>query len=469
MKTSLDALGEDIASLFGDRWITNPSRRAAFAYAEGHHAPVAPECVVQPETAEEVRELMKAALRHDVPIVPLGAGTSLEGNASAVETALSVDFSRMNRILEVSAQDMLCVVQPGVTRQALNTELRATGLFFPVDPGAEATIGGMISTRASGTNAVRYGTIREAVLGLKVVLPDGTLIHTGSRARKSAAGYDLTHLFTGAEGTLGLIVEATVRLHGIPESVLAGTFTFDTTDAAVSTVIETIQMGVGVARMELLDPAAIRACNAYSRMGLPEVPTLFVELHGDEIIVEHQRRIIETIGANRGGRDFIMSREPDERRRLWQARHDALPAARALRPGSVVWSTDVCVPISRLADAIDNAQRAIKNAGLIAPLLGHVGDGNFHVFFVLDRDNPEEWERARSVNDRMIEHALSVGGTCTGEHGIGVGKREALIREHGEAAVAVMRQVKQALDPAGLMNPGKIFLLPPDRADESGS
>ncbi|MCD2316170.1 FAD-binding protein [Sphingomonas sp. IC-11] len=455
--TALIRLSEQMADRFGERWITHEAGRAQFMAAEGHHEALLPDVVAQPRTAEEVQILMRAATALAVPIVPLGVGTSLEGNAGAVVDAVSVDLSGMNRVLEVAPEDLLCVVEPGVTREALNEELRATGLFFPIDPGANATIGGMISTRASGTNAVRYGTMRENVLGLKVVLPDGTMIRTGSRARKSAAGYDLTHLFTGSEGTLGLIVEATVRLHGIPETVLAGSWAFDSLEGAVQTVIETIQSGVPVARMELLDPVAIRACNAYAGLTLPEQPTLFVELHGSPRAVQEQCEQLEAIGGSNGAGTLVMSADRDEQRRLWRARHAALPAARALVPDAVTWSTDICVPISSLAEAIRRARAAIDAAGLLAPILGHVGDGNYHVFFVLRRDDPSAWARARQVNEELIDFALSVGGTCTGEHGIGIGKRGALLREHGGEAVALMRRLKAAIDPAGLMNPGKIF------------
>lgn len=458
MSGGLAALTRDLASSFGDRWILTESRRAQYLIAEGHHVAVLPDLVVRPESVEEVQRLVAAANAAGVPIVPVGVGTSLEGNASAVASGVSIDLSGMNRILEVAPEDLLCVVEPGVTREALNAELRATGLFFPIDPGANATLGGMISTRASGTNAVRYGTMRENVLALKVVTPDGTLIRTGTRARKSAAGYDLTHLFTGSEGTLGLVVEATVRLHGIPDSILAGVWAFESLAGAVDTVIATIQCGIPVARMELLDPAAIRACNAYAGLALAERPTLFVELHGSRAGVEEQHALLVELGSANGGGEFVVASDVDEQRRLWRARHAALPAARALVPGAVTWSTDICVPISKLADAIGVAHDAIEAAGLIAPILGHVGDGNYHVFFVLRPDDPDGWCRARAVNELMIEHALSVGGTCTGEHGVGLGKREALVREHGEPAVGFMRKLKAAADPSNLMNPGKIFM-----------
>jgi D-lactate dehydrogenase (cytochrome) len=405
-----------------------------------------------------VQAILRAAAAHDVPIVAWGAGTSLEGNASATEGGLCVDLSGMDRILEIDADNMLCVVEPGVTREALNAALRGTGLFFPVDPGANATFGGMIATRASGTNAVRYGTMRENVLGLEVVLADGTLVRTGSRARKSSAGYDLTHLFVGSEGTLGLTVEATLRLHGLPETVLAGTWQFADLDGAVRTVMATIQCGIPVARMELLDTAAIRACNMYSQLDLPEQPTLFLELHGSEAGVQEQLDTIQAIGADLGGGELARAIETEARSRLWKARHQALPAARALIPGAVTWVTDVCVPISHLADAIGRVQVGVAEAGLTAPILGHVGDGNFHVFFVLPPDDEQAWTSARGIEKAMVAHALSVDGTCTGEHGIGVGKREALVEEHGAEAVQLMRRLKGALDPRGLLNPGKLFL-----------
>jgi D-lactate dehydrogenase (cytochrome) len=458
------ALTAALAPRFGSRLLTSPAALAHYGASEGHHGEHVPDLVARPETIEEVQQLVRAAAEYRVPVVPYGAGTSLEGNAAAVAGGLCLDLSAMTRIVEVSADDLLCVVEPGVTREQLNAELRATGLFFPVDPGANATLGGMISTRASGTNAVRYGTMRENLLALKVVLADGSLIRTGSRARKSSAGYDLTHLFAGSEGTLGIIVEATLRLHGLPEAVLAGTWPFETLGGAVQTVIATIQSGVPVARMELLDPAAIRACNRYAQLDLAERPTLFIELHGSPAGVQEQLGTIEAIGSDYGGGELVQALEIEARARLWKARHQALPAARAMVPGAVTWVTDVCVPISRLAEAIGRTQQAIAEEGLLAPILGHVGDGNFHVFFVLPPHDQRAWAAAHTVNSAMVEHALSVGGTCTGEHGIGIGKREALVREHGAEAVLLMRRLKDTLDPERLLNPMKLFsdsALPP--------
>ncbi len=451
-------LADAVAPLLGDRLLSSQSARAQYARSEGHHGEHPPDLIARPASADEVQQLVRIAAEHRVPVVPFGAGTSLEGNAAAVSGGLCIDLSAMNRVIEIDADNMLCVVEPGVTREQLNAELRATGLFFPVDPGANASLAGMIATRASGTNAVRYGTMRENTLALKVVLPDGSLIRTGSRARKSAAGYDLTHLFVGSEGTLGITVEATLRLHGLPDTVLAGTWPFATLDGAVRTVIATIQCGIPVARMELLDPAAIRACNLHSGLALPEQPTLFLELHGSAAGVREQLDTIAAIGSEYGGGALDQAVETEARSRLWKARHQALPAARALIPGAVTWVTDVCVPISHLADAIGRVQAAVDEAGLVAPILGHVGDGNFHVFFVLPPDDAPAWDKARAVNAAMVDHALTVGGTCKGEHGIGIGKREALVLEHGAGAVALMRRLKHAIDPEGLLNPGKLFV-----------
>jgi D-lactate dehydrogenase (cytochrome) len=455
----MNSLANSLADRFGPRLVTAASALAQYAQSEGHLAHQPPTLVVQPETIEEVQLLVKRTVEAGWSIVAYGAGTSLEGNAATTHAdSLCIDFGRMNHILEVSAPDLLCVVEPGVTREQLNDDLRATGLFFPVDPGANASLGGMISTRASGTTTVRYGSMRDNILGLKVVTADGSLVSTGTRARKSASGYDLTHLFTGAEGTLGLIVEASLRLHGQPEKILAATWDFGTVEGAVDTVIATIQSGVPIARMELLDEAAIRACNRQSALDLPEKPMLFLEFHGSEAGVADQLSLVRLLGEANGGGQLRFATATEERTALWKARHQALWAARNMVPGAVAWITDICVPISQLSDAIGRAKSAIAAAGLFAPILGHVGDGNFHVFFILRPDDPASWDKARVINDAMIDHALAVGGTCTGEHGIGLGKRQAMQREHGAESVATMRRIKDALDPSGRLNPGKIFL-----------
>ena len=453
------SLAQSLGDQFGSRLVTASSALAQYAQSEGHHAHQPPSLVAQPETIDEVKLLVKKAAEENYAIVAYGAGTSLEGNAATINAeTLCIDFSRMNRIVEVSAADLFCVVEPGVTREQLNEDIRATGLFFPVDPGANASLGGMISTRASGTTTVRYGSMRENILGLKVVTADGSLISTGTRARKSASGYDLTHLYTGAEGTLGLIVEASLRLHGQPEKILAATWDFGTIEGAVDTVIATIQSGVPIARMELLDEAAIRACNRQSALGLPEKPMLFLEFHGSDAGVADQLDLVRLMGDSNGGGKLQFASATEDRNALWKARHQALWAAKNMVPGAVAWITDICVPISHLSDAITRAKTAIQASGLFAPILGHVGDGNFHVFFILQVDDMARWDKARIINEAMIDHALSVGGTCTGEHGIGLGKREAMRREHGANSVATMRQIKNALDPSGLFNPGKIFL-----------
>jgi D-lactate dehydrogenase (cytochrome) len=443
---------------FGNRLITSDGALEHYAQSEGHHSYAPPSVVVQPTSVADVQRAVTAAIASNLPVIGYGTGTSLEGNAAAVNGGLCIDFSRMDRILEINAEDLLCVIEPGVTREQLNEDIRATGLFFPVDPGANASLGGMISTRASGTTTVRYGSMRDNVMALKVVTADGSLINTGTRARKSASGYDLTHLFTGSEGTLGLIVEATLRLHGQPDKILAATWDFGTVQGAVDTVIATIQSAVPIARMELLDTAAIRACNAFSGLNLPEKPMLFLEFHGSNESVADQLALVRMIGEGNGGGTLRFATETEDRNKLWKARHQMLPSARALIAGSVVWTTDICVPISKLCEAITLVQNAVDKAGLTAPILGHVGDGNFHTLFVLPTKDEASWAAAKAINELMIDFALSVGGTCTGEHGIGLGKRHAMLREHGREAVDVMKRVKDALDPKGMLNPGKLFL-----------
>ena len=448
-----------LSDRFGLRLLSTPSALARYAQSEGPHQHGTPNIVAQPISVEEVQILVNAAAEAACPIVAYGAGTSLEGNAAAIGlSTLCIDFSRMNQILALQPGDLIATIEPGVTREALNLALRDSGLFFPVDPGANATLGGMIATRASGTTTVRYGSMRDNVLALKIVTADGALISTGTHARKSASGYDLTHLFTGSEGTLGLIVEASLRLHGQPETILAATWDFETVDGAVETVMMTIQSGIAIARMELLDEAAVRACNMQSGLGLAERPTLFLEFHGNTASIAEELALIRSLGQECGGGTLVTASAAEDRNALWRARHHALWAAKAMVPGARAWISDICVPISKLGTAIGQAKAAIDKAGLFAPILGHVGDGNFHVFFILLPDDPNSWNKAKIINEAMIDYALSVGGTCTGEHGIGLGKREAMVREHGAPSLAVMRAVKDALDPAGLFNPGKIFL-----------
>ena len=442
---------------FRDRYSDSAAVRLQHGRDESAHAPQPPDAVLFAEDAEDVVAAARLCDEHGVPMIPFGAGTSLEGHVLAPQGGLSVDLSRANRILAIRPQDLDATVQPGVTRKQLNAALHDSGLFFPIDPGADATLGGMAATRASGTNAVRYGTMRDNVLGMEVVLADGRLVKTGSRARKSSAGYDLTRLFVGSEGTLGFITELTVRLHPLPEAVSAAVCSFAEIDAAVRTVIETIQMGVPVARIELLDALALTAINRYSKTQLAEAPTLFFEFHGSPRAVEEQAQTVQDLAAANGGGDFAWATRPEERSRLWQARHDAYFACLGLRPGSRALATDVCVPISRLAECIAATRADLAQSSLTAPLVGHVGDGNFHLVLLCDPDDDGETARIHAFCARLAERAIALDGTCTGEHGIGVGKSDYLESEHGAAAVAAMRAIKSALDPKGLMNPGKIF------------
>jgi D-lactate dehydrogenase (cytochrome) len=445
----------ELAALLGERLTTSVPIREQHGRDESYHAAFPPDAVAFAETTEEVAAIVKICAAHGVPIIAFGTGTSLEGHVAALHGGVCVDVSRMNRVLRVSPADMDVTVEAGVTRKALNEHLRDTGLFFPIDPGADASIGGMTATRASGTNAVRYGTMRENVLALTVVLADGRIIRTARRSRKSAAGYDLTRLFVGSEGTLGIITEVTVRLYGIPEAISAAVVSFPTLDAAVATVIETIQSGIPVARVELLDDVQMDACNRYSKLNYAVAPTLFFEFHGTTRGAAEQAEQVRELASGHGGGDFQWATKPEERSKLWQARHDAYYAALALRPGSKGWATDVCVPISRLAECIAETKKDLATASIQAALVGHVGDGNFHLVYIIDPNKPAEIEEASTLNDRMVARALAMEGTCTGEHGVGYGKLGFMQAEHGEA-VAVMRQIKLALDPANLLNPGKL-------------
>ncbi len=453
-----DPLIEALRALLGERLSTAPAVREHHGKDASYHAVEAPDAVAFAETTEEVAAIVKLCAAHKRPVIAFGTGTSLEGHVQAAHGGICIDLSAMTEILEVNEADLDCRVQAGVTRKALNTYLRDTGLFFPIDPGADASLGGMAATSASGTNAVRYGTMRENVMGLTVVLADGRVIRTGGRARKSAAGNDLTRLFVGSEGTLGIITEIQLRLYGIPEAVTAAVCSFDTLAGAVDTVILTIQSGIPVARIELLDELQVKAINAYSKLDYPVKPTLFFEFHGTEAWAKEQAEMVGEIARDYGGSNFEWAIRQEDRNKLWQARHDAYFANLALRPGAKGWATDVCVPISRLAECILETRRDIDETGVLAPIVGHVGDGNFHLTFLVDPDDPKEMAKTEGVNERMVMRALAMGGTCTGEHGVGTGKMRFLQAEHGEA-LAVMRQVKLALDPDNIMNPGKILTV----------
>lgn len=455
--TTRAALIADLQALLGDRCTTNATQIEHHSHGESWHTPGEPDVVVFPTSTDEVSAVVSLANVHRAPIVPFGVGSSLEGHVNAIRGGISVDLTRMNRVLRVSAEDLDCQVEAGVTHRQLNKSLANTGLFFWVDPGADATIGGMAATRASGTTAVRYGTMREVVLGLTVVLADGRVIHTGGRARKSSAGYDLTRLFVGSEGTLGVMTEITLRLHGLPEAISAAVCHFETMEGAVSAVTTTMQLGIPVARIELLDELQVDAVNRYSRLSYPLKPTLFFEFHGtsQESASEHARTVQEIVSEN-GGTGFSWATTPEDRNKLWQARHSAFYAACALRPGYKAWTTDACVPISELAQCVLDTRRDVQASNLVAPLMGHVGDGNFHLIFVIDPDNAVEVAAAKDVNARLLRRALAVGGTCSGEHGVGIGKMDYLTDEHG-AALDVMKAIKRTLDPGNLMNPGKMF------------
>ena len=454
----LETVLAEARKFLGDRITTNPGLRDHHAHGQDTNPPVRPDAVAFIETTEEASKLLALCYAAGVPVVPFGTGTSLEGHVTPVRGGISLDVSRMTAILEVNPEDMDCRVQPGLTHRSLNTELRDTGLFFPVDPGADASLGGMCATRASGTAAVRYGTMRENVMGLTVVLADGRIIKTGGRVRKSSTGYDLTRLFVGSEGTLGVITEIQLRLHPIAEAISAAVCQFPTLGDAVEAVIAIMQAAIPVARIELLDDVQMGACIAYSKLeGFSAAPTLFFEFHGTPAGVAEQAAAAEAIAFDYHASGFQWATDPDTRAKLWRARHDAYWAALALKPGHQGLATDAIVPISRLAEAILGAQQDIAASGLTAPIVGHVGDGNFHTV-ILVPDEPDGMARAWALDKKIVARAVALGGSCSGEHGVGLGKREFLEAEHGVEALAVMRSVKAALDPKGILNPGKIFL-----------
>ena len=444
---------------FGDRLQTGEAIRRQHANTLTWITNQPPDAVVFVTGTDDVREVVRIAAEYRVPLIPFGAGTSLEGHVNAPHGGISLDFSRMDRLLAVNERDLDCVVEPGISRKALNDQLRDTGLFFPVDPGAEyATLGGMAATRASGTTAVRYGTMRENVLNITAVMADGSVVKTARRARKSAAGYDLTRLLVGSEGTLGIITGLTVRLYGVPEVIVAAVCRFGTLAGACNTVIQAIQLSLGLARMELIDEMQIRAINAHSKLSLAEAPTLFLEFHGNEVSAPDAVARFKDLAEAEGALDYRWASSEEDRRRLWKARHDAYFAVKTTWPGKDVLATDVCVPISRLAECVLETQADIARSGLIAPIAGHAGDGNFHCSVVLDASDPGERAKVEGFLQRLSTRALDMDGTCTGEHGIGQGKAHYLRDEHGRAGVALMRRIKTALDPLGILNPGKIFV-----------
>ncbi len=444
---------------FGERCSTSAAVREQHSRGESVYDPAPPEAVVFCESTEEVAFAVKLADAHGVPVIAYGTGSSLEGHLLAVQGGISVDVSRMTAITAINAEDLTVTVQAGVTREQLNREIRETGLFFPIDPGANASLGGMAATRASGTNAVRYGTMRENVLGLTVVTASGEVIRTGTRAKKSSAGYDLTRLFVGSEGTLGVMTEVTLRLFPLPEAVSAAVCHFPSVDAAVQTAIQIIQMGVPIARCELLDANAIRAVNRHSKLSLRELPMLLMEFHGSEAGVQEQAETVQALAAEHGGEAFEWARTPEARTRLWAARHQSYFAALQMRPGCRCQSSDTCVPISRLAESINDSVAEAEASGIPYWIVGHVGDGNFHLSYLMDPNDPKELLAVEDLNVKMVQRAIRLGGTCTGEHGIGLHKMGYLVDEAGEGAVALMRSIKRALDPKNIMNPGKVFTL----------
>lgn len=454
-----EAFLQALAQRFGAQCSTALAVREQHGRDEGAIQAPPPAAVVFAESTQDVQDALKLADQHAVPVIPYGAGSSLEGHLLAVEGGISLDLSRMNRILSVNTEDLTVTVQPGITRKQLNDAIKDTGFFFPIDPGADASIGGMAATRASGTNAVRYGTMRENVLALEVVTASGDIIRTGTRAKKSSAGYDLTRLIVGSEGTLGVATEITVRLYPLPEAVSAAICSFPSIEAAVRTVIQTIQMGVPIARVELVDVNSVRMVNAYSKLTLREEPMLLMEFHGSPTGVKEQAEMVQDIAAEFGGNAFEWAERPEDRTRLFTARHNAYFAAVSSRPGCRCITTDACVPISRLADALLDSVREADDSGIPYFLVGHVGDGNFHFGYLIDPANEDERTRAEQLNHQLVSRSIALGGTCTGEHGVGIHKMDFLREEAGDGAVQMMRSIKQALDPKNILNPGKIFSL----------
>jgi D-lactate dehydrogenase (cytochrome) len=444
---------------FGNKFVASDAVRQQHANTTTWLPNEPPDAVVYAGSTEDVQAIVKICAEHKVPVIPFGTGTSLEGHVNAPFGGISIDMMEMNKVLAVHPEDLDCVIEPGVTRKKLNEHLRDQGLFFPVDPGADASLGGMTSTRASGTNAVRYGTMKDNVLSLKAVLANGEVLRTARRAKKSSAGYDLTRLFVGSEGTFGVITEITLRLAGIPEAISAGVCPFPSVEAACNATIATIQSGIPVARIELLDALQVKACNAYSKLNLKETPTLFLEFHGSEASVAEQSERFGEIAAELGGGPFDWATKAEDRNKLWQARHDAYWAVIGLRAGASAFATDVCVPISRLAECVTATQQDIKDLNLVAPIVGHVGDGNFHVSVLMDMSDADEVGRGRQFHERLVARSLSMDGTCTGEHGVGEGKMKYLEAEHGKIGVDLMRTLKRSLDPDNILNPGKIVAL----------
>jgi D-lactate dehydrogenase (cytochrome) len=453
---AVKAVVAELAAKFGNRLVTSQAVREQHANTTTWIENQPPDAVVFPQATPDVQDIVRVCAAHRMPVIAFGTGTSLEGHVNAPYGGVSIDFRDMNRVLAVHSQDLDCVIEPGITRKQLNEHLRDQGLFFPLDPGADASLGGMAATRCSGTNAVRYGTMKDNVLALKVVLPNGELMTTARRAKKSSAGYDLTRLMVGSEGTLGVITELTLKLSGIPEAISGGVCPFPSVEAACNAAIATIQSGIPVARIELLDELQVKATNLYSRLKLPELPVLFVEFHGSPEGVAEQSERFGEIAKDLGGGPFEWATKPEDRTRLWQARHDAYWAGRGLRPGLQAVATDVCVPISRLAECVVETQRDIAERNLVAPILGHVGDGNFHLTLLVDTADPAEMKSAKILCERLVERALAMDGTCTGEHGVGQGKMKYLAGELGRPALDVMAAIKRAFDPEGIMNPGKI-------------